>query len=151
MHKRIALILTMVFVIASAVGCAQEEPTPTSAPVETAALTITGLVESVPEWSVADLRAMPQTSTDYVNKDGETVTYTGVALSILLENAGCGSEATTIAFLASDGYSAEGDLAEVSGVDGGIVAIEDNGSLRMVLPDISGKLQVKDVVEIKIK
>jgi len=150
MLKRLGLSLAILLVVASAVGCAQVEPTPTPAPVETAALTITGSVESAAEWSVAALRAMPQTSTDYVGKDGDTVTYSGVALSALLDEAGCATKATTIAFVASDGYSAEGDLAEVRAVEGGIVAIADDGSLRVVLPDMSGKLQVKDLVEIQL-
>lgn len=151
MLKRIAPILAVILLIASAVGCAQVEPTPSPTPVETAALTITGSVAAVHEWTVAELRTMPQTSTDYVNKEGETETYTGVALSALFDEAGCGAEATTIAFVAGDGYSAEGDLAEVRGVENGIVAIADDGSLRVVLPEMSSKLQVKDLVEIKLK
>jgi len=151
MPKHIALLLAVILTIASAVGCAKEEPTATPAPEEPPALTITGSVASILEWSIADLRAMPQTNTAYVNKDGETVTYSGVALSSLLGESGRSSEATTITFLAADGYSSEGDLAEVSALQDGVVAIQSDGSLRVVLPGMSSKLQVKDLVEIKLQ
>lgn len=85
---------------------------------------------------------------DYTNKDGETTSYSGVPLLALLEDAGITNPSTMIAFVASDGFEAEVALAEIEGCDNCIVAFDED-YLRMILPDMSSKLQVKDVIEIK--
>ena len=89
-------------------------------------------------------------SADYTNKDGETTSYTGVSLSALLEDAGLASGGETLVFTASDGYQAEMALADALACANCIVAFDED-ILRMVMPDMSSKLQVKDVIEISVE
>ena len=92
---------------------------------------------------------MGSLTVDYTNKDGETTAYTGVPLPALLENAGLTGSGTLV-FTAADDYQADMDLEEALACDNCIVAF-DGDILRMVMPDMSGKLQVKDVVQISLE
>jgi hypothetical protein len=96
-------------------------------------------------YSRNELETLGTMSTDYTNKDGETTTYSGVQLIALLEDAGLSGD--TLIFTAADGFEADMDFSEALACENCIVAF-DNGSLRMVMPDMSGKLQVKDVIVI---
>ncbi len=109
---------------------------------EAAVLTVGGQ-----EYNQSDLEALGIMSVDYTNKDGETTTYEGVLLSNLLENAGL--EGETVVFTAADGYEAEIALDEALACVDCIVAF-DEGSLRLVMPEQSSKLQVKDIIQISI-
>jgi hypothetical protein len=109
---------------------------------EAAVLTVAGQ-----EFSQSDLEALGTMSVDYTDKDGETTTYEGVLLSDVLNNVNASGE--TVIFTAADGYEAEMPMADAMACSDCIVAF-DEGSLRMVMPEQSGKLQVKDVVEISI-
>jgi hypothetical protein len=99
------------------------------------------------DYSQSDLEALGVLSVDYTDKDGQTTTYEGVLLSDLLSDAGVTGK--TVVFTAADGYEAEMPMADAMACANCIVAFDD-GSLRMVMPEQSGKLQVKDVVEIII-
>ena len=95
-----------------------------------------------------ELEALGTKNVDYTNKDGETTTYSGVSLVALLEAASL-SGSGTLLFTAADGFEADMPLEEALACPDCIVAIDD-GSLRMVLPDFSSRLQVKDVIEISV-
>jgi tungstate transport system substrate-binding protein len=104
-------------------------------------LRIHGNVASEVAWSEEELRGM------------ETVTVedsTGVALNTLLELASLNAEATTLVFVASDGYSAEADLAEVQACTDCILAFDDEGAFDLVMPGFPGGVQVRDVIEIQV-
>ena len=113
-----------------------------------AVLTLSGAADMT--WSTADLEGMTQTEAEYTNKDGETSTYSGVALCGLISEAGI-SDFTTATLIAFDGYEAEITSDELSNCDTCIVAVEDDGSLRAVMPDMSSKLQVKGLSEISVQ
>ena len=100
-------------------------------------------------YTQSELEALGSLTVDYTNKDGETTAYTGVPLPTLLENAGL-TGCVTLVFTAADDYQADMDLEEALACDNCIVAF-DGDILRMVMPDMSGKLQVKDVVEISVE
>lgn len=102
------------------------------------------------EYAKTDLEGLGTMSADYTNKDGETTSYTGVSLSALLEDAGLASGGETLVFTASDGYQAEMALADALACANCIVAFDED-ILRMVMPDMSSKLQVKDVIEISVE
>jgi len=101
-------------------------------------------------YTQSDLDSLGTESVDYTNKDGEVTTYTGVLLSSLLEDAGFPESGANVIFTAADGYEAETTAEEVLACANGIVAF-DEGSLRVVMPDFSSKLQVKDVVKISVQ
>lgn len=98
----------------------------------------------------SELEAFSVSTADYTNKDGDTSTYEGVSLVLLLEDAGLTDTGSSITFIAADGYQAEMSLEEALACADCIVAFDDS-SLRMVMPDLSSKLQIKDVVEISVQ
>lgn len=101
------------------------------------------------KYTQTELEGLGTMSADYTNKDGETTSYTGVSLSALLEDSGLASGGETLVFTASDGYQADMALADALTCANCIVAFDEN-ILRMVMPDMSSKLQVKDVIEISV-
>ncbi len=100
-------------------------------------------------YSQADLEALGTLSVDYTDKDGNVTAYEGVLLSALLSDAGAdsGSEVT---FTASDGYEASLSVDEALACANCIVAF-DEASLRTVMPDMAGKLNVKDLISITVQ
>jgi tungstate transport system substrate-binding protein len=115
------------------------------------ALRISGAVEQEMGWTEEQVRAMDTIEAESTNKAGETKTYTGVSINALLDEAGLQADASTIVYVADDGYSAEADLAEVQACADCIVSFRNKGGFSIVMPDFSGKLQVKGVVEIQVK
>jgi DMSO/TMAO reductase YedYZ molybdopterin-dependent catalytic subunit len=98
----------------------------------------------------SELEALGTMSVDYTDKDGGTTTYVGVQLSAVLKDAGLTGTGSTITFTAADGYEAEMPTAEAMACENCIVAFDED-SLRMVMPEQSSKLQVKDVVSISVQ
>lgn len=98
----------------------------------------------------SELEALGTLSVNYTDKDGETTTYEGVLLSAVLEDARLTGAGSTVTFTAADGYEAEMPTSEVTACENCIVAFDEN-SLRMVMPEQSGKLQVKDVISISVQ
>jgi tungstate transport system substrate-binding protein len=113
------------------------------------ALKITGPGQEL-AWTEDELKAMDTVDVDYTGKDGAVTTYTGVPINALLEMAGA-EEGATLVLVAGDGYTAEIALADVQACDNCIVAFDPEGGLRSVMPEQSGKVQVKDLVEIQIQ
>jgi DMSO/TMAO reductase YedYZ molybdopterin-dependent catalytic subunit len=118
---------------------------------ENAALKITGNVKNEIGWSEEKVRAMDTIEAQSTNKAGETSTYTGVLINDLLEAAGPNTDATTLVFVADDGYTAEVPLADVQGCADCIVSFRNQGGFSTVLPGFSGGAQVKGVIEIQVK
>lgn len=149
---KIKFLINVGFVLSSMLvltACSQPAA-PAEAPaaeLETA-LTLSGPATEI-SYTEEDLMGMPMTETDYTNKDGETTTYQGVAFAHLLSEAGV-SEYTSLTLTAADDYSAEVTAEEISGCSGCIIAFQEEGGLRAVMPDFSGKLQVKDLVSVTI-
>jgi hypothetical protein len=118
---------------------------------EDAALKITGMVENEVGWTEEEVRAMPTMDAQSTNKQGETQTYTGVPFTALLALAVPQADATTVAFVAADGYTAEVSLAELLACEDCIVSFRNQGGFSTVLPGFPGSAQVKGVVEIQLK
>jgi DMSO/TMAO reductase YedYZ molybdopterin-dependent catalytic subunit len=116
-----------------------------------AAFKITGNVETEVGWTEEKIRSMDSIEAEYTNKDGETDTYSGVPINDLLSKAGPKAEATTLIFVADDGYTAEVALAEVEACGDCIVAFRNQGGFRTVLPGFPSNVQVKSVIEIQVK
>lgn len=99
------------------------------------------------EYIRSELEALGTMSVDYTDKDGETTTYEGVSLAAILKDASV--TGGNITFTAADGYEAEMAADEALACENCIVAFDDD-SLRLVMPDLSGKLQVKDLITISV-
>jgi DMSO/TMAO reductase YedYZ molybdopterin-dependent catalytic subunit len=116
-----------------------------------AALKITGNVETEVGWTEEKIRSMDTIEAESTNKEGETSTYTGVRISDLLSKAGPQGDATTVAFVADDGYTAEAALAEIEACADCIVSFRNQGGFSIVAPGFPGNVQVKGVIEIRVK
>ena len=116
-----------------------------------AAFKITGNVETEVGWTEEKIRSMDTIEAQSTNKEGETSTYTGVRISDLLSKAGPTGEATTLVFVADDGYSAEVPLADIQACADCIVSFRNQGGFSIVAPEFPGNVQVKGVVEIQVK
>ncbi len=122
-----------------------------AAPAEEAALKTTGKVTAETGWTVAQLNGFEQLEAEVTNKSGEVNKYTGASLVALLTEAGIAADAETITLVAGDGYSVDVAWAELKGCANCIVAVQDDGTLRSVLPGFPGNTGVKDLVEIGVK
>ena len=138
--KKTSLFVSLFFVLALLTACGQ-----TDGPKGDETILTVGSSE----YSQSELEGLGLISVDYTNKDGVTTTYEGVALAELLLDAGT-DEGSNVTFTAADEYSAEMALDEALACENCIIAFDD-GSLRAVMPDLSSKLQVKDVVTINIE
>jgi hypothetical protein len=148
MKRSFIPLVSLILLVALITSCApQGEPVPAQPIGAEADLKMTGSATFV-TWTMEDLRGFPSMEVKYTNKDGITTTYTGVAISALLAEVGVESF-NSLTLFAVDGYSAEVTADEMDGCEKCIVAFDD-GSLRSVMPDLSSKLQVKDLVEIQI-
>jgi hypothetical protein len=115
------------------------------------ALQITGMVDTPKAWTEDEVRAMETMEAVSTNRDGEEETYTGVSLNALLDEAGVQDGATTVVFVADDGYEAEVALDEIRGCSDCIVSFRSQGGFSTVLPGFPGNVQVKGVIEIKVQ
>ncbi len=115
------------------------------------ALKVTGSVANEQAWTEAQVKAMDTLEVESTNKDGETKSYTGVLITDLLAEAQPNADAATVVFVADDGYTAEITLEELNACADCIVSFRDQDGFSTVMPDFSGKLQVKGVVEIQVK
>ena len=118
---------------------------------DNAALKITGMVDTEVGWTEDKLHSMDTIDAESTNNDGETKTYTGVALNDLLAKATPQAGATTLVFVADDGYTGEVTLAEVQACTDCIVSFRNQGGFSTLLPGFPGSVQVKNVVEIQVK
>jgi hypothetical protein len=148
MSKKIFNLVVVLMMLVVSVGCASGGDGGAGGE---AALTLSGKIAEEGEWTEKELRGLGTRETEYTNKDGETTTYTGVSVNALLRAAGLQAGAAMIEFIADDGYTSEVSLADLQSCTTCIVAFEDDGTLRMVMPGFSGKAQVKGVVEINVK
>ena len=115
------------------------------------ALKVTGSVAKEQAWTEAQVKGMDTMEAVSTNKDGETSTYTGVLITDLLTAAQPNADATTVVFVADDGYTAEVTLEELNACADCIVSFRNQGGFSTVLPGFSSKLQVKGVIEIQVK
>jgi hypothetical protein len=146
--KKFGLVLAALVLVGLLAACGGKSGGGIS---EDAALKITGNVKQEIGWKEADVRAMETMEAQSTNKDGETKTYTGVSLKALLDKAGPKDDATTVTYVADDGFTAEVTLAEIQGCADCIVSFRDQGGFSIVMPGFSTKLQVKGVIEIQVK
>lgn len=146
MNKKLGILISLLMAVVLLGACAgqTEEAAVVSEPV----LTMSGAATA--SWTEDELKALPQTSAEYTDKEGVVTVYEGVALNDLLTAAGV-SEYTTLSMIASDDYSADVSMEELSACATCIVVFEEDGTLRSVLPDFSGKQQVKDLVGLSVQ
>jgi len=124
-------------------------------------LNVSGLVNHPFEFTLTDLKAMPQTtvSTALICVDFPTTVvaqgnWTGIKLWTLLNETGVLPEAIKVAFYANDGYSTDLTIAAAKS-DNTILAFAKDGSplsevLRLVVPGHWGYKWIAQVVNIEL-
>lgn len=139
MKKRKLIIVVFGLILLFAVSCgAKDDPV----------LAVSGTVEV--SYSQRELEALSMIDSEYTNKDGETIVFTGIAISDILSSAKV-SDYSKITIIASDGYSAEITFEELSACEDCILTYSDSDGWSSVMPGFSGKMQVKDIEELNIQ
>lgn len=152
MFKRFAtMVVLAVLVLGALAGCGKSAETTEGGIPADAAFKITGSVNNEIGWAEADVLAMDTMEAQAPNKEGVVSTYTGVSINTLLEKAGVKEGATTLVFVADDGYTSEVVLAEIQACTDCIISFREQGGFSSVLPGFSNKAQVKGIVEIQVK
>ena len=113
-------------------------------------LQVTGNVASEKGWTEDQFSKLDTTEAEYTGKDGETVTYKGVRVTDLVNEAGMNDGVSTVILVGDDGYTAEVTQEELDACPDCIISLQDDGSLNAVMPGFTGKLQVKGVIEIQV-
>lgn len=164
MNRTRNLLFTLFLVLVVALSaCATPTPEPTAPPAPTAVppteapaapagatLTLTGLVNAELTLNAADtggLEVVKLTAEHPKNGPGE---YEGARLNAVLEKAGVKEGANALLITASDGFTYEAPLADVAACADCLLGVAD-GKFNMVMPGMSGKAWVKDVVSIEVK
>lgn len=141
-----SLFLSLIFLLLL-VGCNQANPLPS----EDVLKVTDGASEKA--YSIADLEDLDASQATFMD-----VTYTGVRLSTLLQDAGFDPNTVkAVKAIAVDGFSANYDpvlvnkedtLVAYSRLDGPLA--EDEMPFRMVLPGQEGKMNPRQLVEIRV-
>lgn len=131
-------------------GATTPEPAQAAATGD-AALVVTGLVAKETGWTEAQLKEMATVEAEVTNKAGETQTFVGASIKALLAEAQPQAGATVVVLVAADDYTAEVPMADLDACDTCVVAPQDGGGFRSVMPGMPGNFGVKDLVEIKVQ
>jgi hypothetical protein len=144
MKTRIAILFTILFIL---VGCGGNTPT---AEVDSLSVTDGSNEQQYPVENLKQLGA--------VQANFEGVTYVGVPLASLLQDAGFDpATVSAVKATASDGFTANYErelvikndtIVAYSRTDGPLT--DDDGSFRMVLPGQEGKLNPRHLVELRV-
>jgi hypothetical protein len=144
MLKKLAIPLSIVvlsLLVAALPACAPSKP---AAPTGEVVLTVKGDIEAtnVGDEYQFDLDMLKKEGKDLKTNDPwlETeFTYTGLPLSRLVEMVEPGSGATTLEFVASDGYTVEVKIADCKRTDIVLAHAADGADL---LPELGGPLKL---------
>ena len=101
-------------------------------------------------FNAQSLGSIDKVEVEYTEKDGSVATYSGFPLNEVFALAGV-TDFSTVNMLAEDGYSAEVTVDELTSCSECIIALDDDGNWRTVMPGFSGKQQVKDLIELIIQ
>lgn len=128
---------------------------PDSAPWRAAhpkvALQITGLVGQEQALTMDQLKAMDVVTVEVEHPKKGPQTGEGVRLNALLDLAQVKPEATTLVILAADGFSAEVALADVRACADCLIAFNNEGNLKSMMPGQQSNAWVKDVIQLELK
>lgn len=151
MRHAMRLSLLVLVLVALLAGCGQAADEGGSAPSADAAFKVTGMVDNEMGWTEDEMKTMDTMEAESVNKEGEASTYTGVPINAILDEVGVQDGATTVSFVADDGYSADVALDEVRGCSDCIISFRNQGGFSVVMPGFPGNVQVKGVIEMQVK
>ena len=147
MKKNISLSVVLLVLFVFVAACSPKEAAKTEEPASDVVEAI--LIVGDKDYTLDQLKALGSQSADHTDKEEKTTTYTGTPLVALLNDAGLSGN--TLVLTAEDGYESELDFAEALACDECIVALDDPASLRTIMPGMSNKVHVRDLVKITAK
>jgi DMSO/TMAO reductase YedYZ molybdopterin-dependent catalytic subunit len=127
-----------------------EEPVEMVLP-EGAVLMIFGQVVNKLTLGLENLQVMNVIELETEHPKSGLQTYQGVRLIDLLNLAGVDPDSTVLVITASDGYAAEANLGDVLDCADCLVALNEDGTLNMVMAGMDSSVWVKDVNFLEIK
>jgi DMSO/TMAO reductase YedYZ molybdopterin-dependent catalytic subunit len=141
------ILFTLLVLVLAMTACTPKKATPSSPGTDLKV--VAGTIEK--SYTVDDLKALGA-----VQASDKGVTYVGVPLKVLLQDAGIDpTKVSTVKAVASDGFTtnyeasqimADDTLVAYAQADGPLSA--DEGIFRMVLPDQGGKMNPRLLVEL---
>lgn len=130
---------------------ATDAPDATPSEPVSGTIVVKGMVDNPMTLTAEAMQAMdPVTITAAHPKMGDQE-YTGVRLNDLFTTLKVQSTATTLLLGATDGFMAEIPLADIEAAPDAMIAIGSDGTLNGVMPGMSSKAWVKDIVSMDFK
>jgi iron complex transport system substrate-binding protein len=136
----VSVLLLIVLAGCGARTATQPEQATVASAVVGAAITVNGR-----PFTLEEVQALEQ-----IDVESDGTSYTGVPMGTMLAQAKVGDDAATLIFVGEDGYQAQVPWQEVRECPDCIVAFQDKGGFRVVLPGFPGQVQVRDLVEIQV-
>ncbi len=133
---------------------AEPKPAAESGPavaIPGAKLSLVGMVDQVLGWSLDDLKAMDVVKTEVEHPKKGKMQVEGVKLNMLLELGILKADVKTLVVTSGDGYVTELVMADVKACPDCLVAFEDDGTLKLVMPGMQSNFWAKDIVMIEAK
>ncbi|MBK9207081.1 MAG: hypothetical protein IPL71_01715 [Anaerolineales bacterium] len=138
--------------LADVPAAASPEPAAATVSEADATLTVFGSVNQELLLNEAALREMEvlKITAEHPKKGKED--YEGVSLNVLLDLAGVKDGATTLVFIAADGYTSEVSLEEVRACTQCLLGFTNTlEKFKMVMPNLPSSAWAKDVIKIEVK
>lgn len=138
--------------LADVPAAASTEPPVATVSEADATLTVFGSVNQELLLNEATLREMEvlKITAEHPKKGKED--YEGVSLNVLLDLAGVKDGATTLVFIAADGYTSEISLEEVRACTECLLGFTNTlEKFKMVMPNLPSSAWAKDVIKIEVK
>ena len=160
MNKKGFFTFTIIILTASALLCSSAKLPAAQAQTATWQLSVTGLVQNPLNFSLNVIQAMPQTTefaamycVDSPSAPVEQGNWTGVTLAYILQQANVSSDATKLAFFATDGFKTDLTVGDAQNNDV-LVAYELNnvstGGFQLVVPFHWGYKWISDLIQISL-
>ncbi|HEY1011176.1 MAG TPA: molybdate ABC transporter substrate-binding protein, partial [Herpetosiphonaceae bacterium] len=121
-----------------------------AAPVA-APLVIEGKVAAPLTLTADAAKALPRVTATATDKGGTAQQYAGISVAALLAQVGAAPDATAVVFTGGDGYAAEVTLAKLAADPDAIIAIDENGAFRNIIPTLKPGTWVKGLAKLTVK
>lgn len=152
-------VVVLLVLAASAAGCGTATTTTSTAATTTTAtsgsadgtVVVNGMVDAPGTFTIADLKTLKVETITADHPKLGSQEYTGVRMSVLFDTFKVQSGATAVVMGSRDGFMAEIAVADIEKTADAMLAIGDDGTLNGVMPGMTGKAWVKDVVSMEFK
>ena len=149
--QRVGMIAQILLQIPEGAAPVSELAVPTPGVGESVALTVSGEVANELSVSLEGMRAMGPVTIEAEHPRRGMQTYEGIRLSTLLEAASVADGATSLVFVADDGYEVEIALADLAACADCLLAFNEDGGLDAAMPGFASNQWGKGLVTLRIE